>query len=255
MAIESGKSIPQSRQRLAGVMETLGNTLQLYLSPLTSSRSGMNLDSTSEFFLNFQSTVSKPRLDRYRRDGSDEIDAVADYLWNVALSEALYPWLAMLEVSLRNALHRELSELTGTDMWFEQVLRPEQISGFYRLRNDLQKKLNLPPGPDKLVSELSFGFWVSLLTQPYNQRIWAPNKATVLKRTFPQMPRFPNARRVVHRRCNMIRILRNRVMHHEPILMGLRWNGDVLPLTTIHRQIYDVIHWINPLSTEVMAIT
>jgi hypothetical protein len=215
----------------------------------------MNRDSTRAFFLNFQETVSRPRLDRYRRGDAADIDAVADYLWNVALSESLYPSLAMLEVSLRNSIHRVLSDLTGTEMWFEHVLRPGEVSRYYRLRDDLQTKLKHPPGADKLVSELSFGFWVSLLTQPYHQRIWAPNRASMLKRAFPQMPRLPNARRVVHWRCNMMRVLRNRIMHHEPIFMGLWWNGDILPLMNIHQQINEVIRWINPQMAEVVVIT
>jgi hypothetical protein len=54
--------------------------------------------------------LSADRLDAYHQPGdSDGLDAAARYLWNVALSEALYPALAALEVGLRNNFHDELA--------------------------------------------------------------------------------------------------------------------------------------------------
>lgn len=59
------------------------------------------------------------RLQGYRLDGADLATGIARHHWNMKLCEALYPGLHLFEVSLRNALHRELTKRCGTDMWFK----------------------------------------------------------------------------------------------------------------------------------------
>ena len=78
------------------------------------------------YYALLRSVLSADRLDVYRQPrDADSLDAVARYLWNEALSEALYPTLAALEVGLRNNLHDELSALYGPS-WFTRpgLLRP-----------------------------------------------------------------------------------------------------------------------------------
>ena len=67
----------------------------------------------------FVQALSPERLAPYQRDNADEVTALARYLWNTALCEALYPSLQHVEIALRNSLHRTLSNHFGTDMWFD----------------------------------------------------------------------------------------------------------------------------------------
>lgn len=60
-------------------------------------------------------SLSPERLSPYAHDGVDQEVALARYLWNVALSEALYSSLQFCEVSLRNTLHTFLSQHYGEE--------------------------------------------------------------------------------------------------------------------------------------------
>jgi hypothetical protein len=65
-------------------------------------------------------------------------------------------------------------------------------------------------GPDHVVAELSFGFWVSLLSKGYDQSLWVP----FLHQAFPN---YHGPRRQLHDWLYSVVLLRNRVMHHEHI--------------------------------------
>jgi hypothetical protein len=54
-----------------------------------------------------------------------------------------------------------------------------------------------------------FGFWWSLLSDEYNRRLWQP----ALIHAF----HGPVRRRTLHGELNDLRLLRNRIAHHEPI--------------------------------------
>ena len=70
-----------------------------------------------------------------------------------------------------------------------------------------------PQDPGRIVAALSLGFWVALFAKRYEEDLWRP----VLHQCFN--PR--QDRRRVHDQLNRLRRLRNRIVHHEPIL---HWN-------------------------------
>lgn len=63
--------------------------------------------------------------------------------------------------------------------------------------------------PGRVVAELSFGFWVGLFANAYDQTLWR----TDLYRLFSPRPQ----RRQLHEDLDKLRTLRNRIAHHEPI--------------------------------------
>ncbi len=172
----------------------------------------------STVFADLARGVSKPRLAKYRPQNGSDFDTIANYFWNIQLSEALYPGLAVLEVTLRSSIHDALTAREGTDMWFRMLLEPGQLRGYaethYMLYNRLRRK---HPTSGQIVAELTFGFWTTLLSQPYHQTLWAPGKSALIKNVFPHLPKTPSNRHFFHQRYNDLRMLRNRVMHHEPI--------------------------------------
>jgi len=188
--------------------------------------------------------VSAPRLARYRPHDGSHFDAVTNYFWNIELSESLYPGLAALEVTLRNSIHNALTAREGTDMWFRMLLEPGQLKGYaethYTLFNRLRQK---HPTSGQIVAELTFGFWTTIMSQPYHQTLWAPRKSALIKTVFPHLPKIPNNRHFIHQRYNDLRMLRNRVMHHEPIWyrqnLYQEWEG-----------IIEAIGWISPVTRD-----
>jgi len=70
-------------------------------------------------FQDLEKTLSVERLRPYRTAPEDTDSVVlARYLWNMALSHALYPALHLLEVSLRNRIHQAATERFGT-IWLK----------------------------------------------------------------------------------------------------------------------------------------
>lgn len=61
--------------------------------------------------------LSGERLDSYRADVSEPpAEVLARYAWSVALSEALYPSLQALEVTLSNAAHVAVAARVGDEL-------------------------------------------------------------------------------------------------------------------------------------------
>lgn len=163
-----------------------------------------------------EASLSAERLTAYlRATGSDRERALRLYLWNTEISAALYAPLRGLEVALRNALHRELSRVHGPH-WYDAPAMPLASRAQALIRDATaaiaqQRKPVIPP---RVVAELSFGFWVSLLgpgpSGLYEMRLWRP----ILHKAFPNA-KLP--RKDAHHPPDRLRLLRNRIAHHEPI--------------------------------------
>jgi hypothetical protein len=203
----------------------------------------------ASFVAELRRAVSAPRHDEYRPLGGSDLDMAVNYFWNVALSEALYPELAALEVCLRNGIHNALATAYASDLWFYEpgLLEPRQLREFANARLNLFRAHGNQPSADRLVAELTFGFWITLLSRNYHRTVWNPNHAALLRSVFPHLsgPRFQ--RQHIHERFNKLRLLRNRVFHHEPI-----W--DRATLRQNHADIHTAIGWISPSVLETVQL-
>ncbi|MFD8520200.1 hypothetical protein ACFV2D_09295 [Streptomyces capillispiralis] len=157
--------------------------------------------------------LSLPRLRRYIRAAHGDAQAAERlYWWNVEVSSALFGSLHCLELALRNALHTALARHYGRPDWW--TVAPLNDRG-QRLVNDARRSCGRRLRritPDDLVAELSFGFWVSLLSHGsgYDRHFWVP----VLHAAFPH---YQGRRDRLYRELTSLVLLRNRVMHHEPV--------------------------------------
>ncbi len=90
------------------------------------------------------------------------------------LGQAIYPCLHVLEVSLRNAMHRALQLKYGRSDWWEaaESLTAVDRSEIEKAKASLRVKRHAAT-PDKIISDLSFGFWVSLLNTRHEQASYA----------------------------------------------------------------------------------
>lgn len=179
--------------------------------------------------------LSDSRLAPYLRRTSGETDAVALYLWNVSVSEALYPVLQFVEVSLRNRLHEAIGRFVGR-RWLSD-------GGFLQRREQdaVQSACGQtarPPGniAEWIIPELSFGFWTGLLGRACEPRLWP----SLLRTVFPGIPRRSRTRKAVARRFHDVRLLRNRVSHHEPVVWGPCRPQD------LHSVTVETLFWLAP---------
>lgn len=172
---------------------------------------------------------SAPRLAPYLASCSgDPIRAANLYHWNVMVSSAFYGPLHTFELALRNALHRCLSAHFGRDDWWASAPLGQET---LRLVEKARGRCGPSPTPDDIVTELNLGFWIALVSRRYDRELWVP----ALHRAFPG---YRGRRGALHHRLDSLRLLRNRIMHHEPI--------HHRHLEKDHEELYRVLEHLGP---------
>jgi hypothetical protein len=182
---------------------------------------------------------SSARLGRYRAScHGDEVRAARAYINNLLLAEAMMPMLNVLEIALKNGIHRRLSAFYKRPVWWEAWSgRPgfewqaREVAG---AKAKLQRRAETAT-PDKIIAELAFGFWSSLFNVQFQAILWKE-----LRLVFPRCPKPQRQRHTVSSALNQIRDLRNRVFHHEQLL----WLAPTL--IDLHSKGIEVISWLDP---------
>lgn len=190
-------------------------------------------------YRNFEAALSLERFSRYLGwSGGDRDRAIALYTLNTQLSEALYLPLQGFEIALRNRVHAVMSDLNG-DRWFEldrALLGPYQKDRVADALAELAEA-GKRPTPGRVVAALSFGFWTAMLGSVYEDA-WRHGLNAIAATT--------DGRRLARKKLSApltpIRLLRNRIAHHEPIL---HWN-----LLKHRRNIGEVTQWLSPAVAE-----
>lgn len=173
----------------------------------------------------------------FERFPDDDERAIRLYRANIQLSESFYSLLSMYEVALRNSLNRELTEYFETEDWYLQISNEPGLKNLNAnistaKRHIAKRDENITA--NKVIAELTLGFWVRLFNAEYERILWKP-----LRRAFPYMPKNQKQRKNVSAPINKIRDFRNRVFHHEPIA----WNLERLEET--YERILTVMGWLN----------
>lgn len=173
-----------------------------------------------------ESWLSQPRFSVYLAAGGGDPKLALDlYEWNAELGTALMRDLAHVEVGLRNAYDRALcARWPGPPHWtsaripaFSPLWRTKQgrrVDVNFRARDSLEKAVTSAGGPGalsgKVAAELMFGFWRYLSSAAHEKTLWVP----ALHHAFKP----GTDRRDVDRPIGRLHNLRNRVVHHEPLL-------------------------------------
>lgn len=185
---------------------------------------------------NFEEALSLERFGRYMVwGGQDRGRAIGLYGLNTHLSESLYTPLQTLEVAIRNRIHTVLAEAKGEEWFMDHsgvVLgryQPEQVAKAIEELNAAGK----PVTPGGVVANLTFSFWTTMFNKDY-ETLW---QQALHKIANPRAPKGLK-RKSFSGRLTPIRVLRNRIAHHEPIL---NWN-----LHKHHTYILELIEWLSP---------
>jgi len=181
-----------------------------------------------------EAALSLERFARYVAwAGGDRERALALYTLNTQVSEALYIALQTLEVSLRNRIHNAMAASHG-ERWFEDptVIKVEhQASQVADAVTELEaagKELS----PGRVVAALSFSFWTAMFSPAYED-LWRSTLNKIATRDSKAL-----VRKDFSRPLTQIRLLRNRIAHHEPIL---HWD-----LRKHHRSLRELTSWLSP---------
>ena len=182
---------------------------------------------------------STERLEPYLCYHDNDFEkSLLHYKANIKISEAFYPLLSILEIGLRNNFDYQLKRLFQNEQWHEdpqfiKIVSRFQIERISEARTSiLREKKQVTSG--KIISELSFGFWTSLLDSRFERTLWKN-----LRLSFPNCPKSIRKRKTMSSKFNGIRKLRNRIFHHESI----SWNIEALQ--NYRNEIVEGIDWLD----------
>lgn len=197
-----------------------------------------------------EKTISISRFTTYRNaviasTGVDcGIKALSLYEWNANLSsDFLFP-LHIYEVVLRNAISEAIAKRYGTDWPINTVF---QNSLAYKNKRELLSIVsNNYQGLGKVLPELKLSWWEEMLTRRHDGRIWNVHIQTA----FPNADNLTAAqiRTLLKEACFVIRKIRNRIAHHEPIFNHNKL-FDIYPLieTTVAMRCKETKIWLDEI--------
>ena len=165
-----------------------------------------------------QAVLSVPRFSTYLAAANNDSDSAGQlYLWNAVVASSLMLPMHFAEVSTRNAVSEVLESVYGSRWpWnhsFEFSL-PSPSRGFSP-RSELVAVRSRETTTGKVVAELKFVFWQKMFTQRFDARLWDGR----IHSLFPNRAVAADAelRSRIYSDLEVIRKLRNRMAHHEPI--------------------------------------
>ncbi len=183
---------------------------------------------------NLERLLSAKRLDTYYNlFKGDKTKAIEYYQLNTKISESFYPLLANLEIALRNSVHQSFSVRFETENWFETLEYQDLIDQIKIAKSKITKNRQ-QLSCDKIVAELTFGFWTSLFNKQYAKLFWRP-----LMFAFKELDNEQKHRDKIAYKLNQVRKFRNRIFHYEPIC------NDLVALKTNHSNIIDILNWLD----------
>jgi hypothetical protein len=169
-------------------------------------------------FFSIHAALSPARMSTYlhavKQKPPSLPDAMALYAWNSHVGGLLLSQLSVCEVVVRNAAAEALSAAYGPQWpWnpgFMFSLKPEG-------QNQLTKARLNQTTTGKVIAELPFGFWEHLFVAAFDPVLWTPLITSVFQNLPPTFAPF-QARGDVRTRLANLRLLRNRIAHHEPLM-------------------------------------
>lgn len=163
--------------------------------------------------------------DRLRR-------ALKLYEKNTAYCEALYTVMQGFEVTFRNAIHNRLSADLGSEWWFEQfAFLDVEREAIVRAKVTIERKPQKVTA-DRVVAELTFGFWVRLFSGDYADTMWGPSLKHIVPSGFE--------RGIVYARFKDLKTLRNRIAHHNRII-----GRHNVTAKQLYEQTMETIGWLD----------
>ena len=185
--------------------------------------------------MTLEAALSTERLSKYRQWANQNNDeALALYALNLALSEAFYTSLHVLEITLRNAIHDRLTALHSSG-WFQNA---QVITDRYqqqKVREAVAKFRGQQPTDGQIIAELTFGFWTALFGRS-NNHLWGQQLRPLFNAGRPLQ------RKQISKRLDDVRRIRNRIAHHESVI---QWD-----LEATHQEVCELIGW---LSTDALT--
>ena len=185
--------------------------------------------------------LTSERLSSYGTDNSNIL--IEKYIYNLKLSEAFYPAISLLEVVLRNRITSAIEKLYFKD-WLiaeldkQNILAKKEYQKLLETRDKIIKTGKKVTN-DRLISEMTLGFWIHLCTKTYRPKLW--DRRGFFETVFPNYVSNKELRSIAPIQNDLLSILRlrNRIFHHEIII-----NGNKSPIEQ-YQIVLNIIHLLS----------
>lgn len=174
------------------------------------------------------SSLARDKFAVYRRVfGGDTKQASQLFLLDCALAGAFQELLRIIELTMRESMHRELSNTYGSWWMFtKEILNKHGQTTIAKAA----KRAGTNALPGKITAEINMSGWVAMLQQggfssdgkqrfiDYRETLWGPALSKAFSNGAPEQAE-------VAKIGQRIRHLRNRVAHHESLVFGITQTG------------------------------
>ena len=171
-----------------------------------------------------ESWLSRPRFARYLEAArGNDAKALEFYLWNTGLAQAVLRDVSFFEVALRNSYCRALDKFwLGHGRWLfdddspirRPILRTNKrgnVTDANRINrysiDRLRDSLGSSASPDRIISNLTLGFWAHMSDRNHERDVWIP----ILHRVWPK----GTSRSALNKCVTNINAVRNRAAYNE----------------------------------------
>jgi|SRR5579859_781746 len=203
-------------------------------------------------FREFEKLISPQRLLKYRvsckMNGRRTLRL---YRANIRMSQTFFSVLSVFEVVLRNKidLHYKVQfpSTQGSPEWLVASILPGGIFTINGCQNSFKKikraydDLGINYTHDKLLAELSFGFWKFMFAGKQYQA-----GGNTLLSIFPSLPARYNQGLIYHK-LDRLNAIRNRIAHHEPICFG---SGNLIDTTYVRSHFQDIVDLLSYMNID-----
>lgn len=196
---------------------------------------------TQKDYAEIQAFLSSTRLSTYGQNLPVK-KQLKEYRRNIKLCRDFYPELDFFEVTLRNAIDSALTSfVNGADWMTTLPLDQQTLYKITEVKNRLQKQ-NKQITHDRIISELTLGFWTTLFSKKYNQYKF---QSYLVKKVFVNCPKSQKSIQNIQVYVNEIRELRNRVCHYERIC-------HYPDIKERHERLLECTEWISPAVAKIV---
>lgn len=193
-------------------------------------------------YTEFENILSTPRISRYANAMNlDKMKTMLLYRYNIKASQKVYGVMSLFEVALRNAINEHFQQHFGQQDWLYQQCRNNGAFAGLRTASIVHKekrKLRNRYTHDRLVAEMSFGFWTTLFDRP-QFRAGGQN----IHRIFPNRM-HGTGQQTINSELDLIRKFRNRVAHLEPLCFNQHHQKDITYLQNRYDLIIKYTQWL-----------
>lgn len=194
--------------------------------------------------------LSDARMSTYLTAANDDMGLALDlYGWNARVSAALLLPAHFAEVAVRNAVADALTDVYGDD-WINNApftLSLPSPSNVFNPRKNLQDERAKTSNPGKVIAELKFAFWQQMFTKRHDERVWK----TQIETQFPRAEGMDakQLRGHIYAELEVIRRLRNRIAHHEPIFSRDLYSEFSRIFELIYLRSEEAAEWVQDMET------